>query len=279
MKGFECFKTLKRILCILMLATPLLGQAQDEDRQEQLSQQAANPLADLMSFPFQNNLNMNYGPFNRNLNVLNIQPVIPFAGGKIITRTIFPLLRIPDFGSESGTFSSGLGDIVFTSFYVPESKGFTWGVGPVIELPTGGADRGTQKWSAGPSAVVLVQPGDWTFGALANNTWSFAGDSDREEVNRMLLNLFIVRQLGDGWYVNSAPIITADWTADSEDRWIVPLGAGGGKVVMLGGKLPVNLQTQLYYNVVRPDFGPEWQWRVQLQVLLPKTIFSKNQTP
>lgn len=33
-----------------------------------------------MSFPFQNNLNMNYGPYNRNMNVLNIQPVLPFAG-------------------------------------------------------------------------------------------------------------------------------------------------------------------------------------------------------
>jgi len=260
---------------LLILASSFSARAQEEDRQEQLSQQAANPLADLMSFPFQNNLNINQGPFNRNTNVLNIQPVIPFAGGRVITRTIMPILSIPDYGSESGTFSSGLGDIVFTSFYVPESKGVTWGAGPVIEIPTGGADRGTQKWSAGPSAVVLVQPGDWTLGALANNTWSFAGNSDREKVNRMLLNLFVVRQLGDGWYVNSAPIITADWTADSDDQWLVPLGGGGGKVITLG-KLPVNLQTQLYYNVVKPDFGPEWQWRVQLQVLLPKSIFSKK---
>ena len=84
---------------------------------------------------------------------------------------------------------------------------------------------------------------------LINNAWSFAGNSDRDDVNHMLLNIFIVKQLGEGWYVNSAPIITADWTADSDDRWIVPLGAGGGKLVMLGGKLPLNLQTQLYYNV------------------------------
>ena len=93
----------------------------------------------------------------------------------------------------------------------------------------------------------------------------------------MLLNLFIVRQLGEGWYINSAPIITADWTVDQDDRWIVPIGAGGGKLLFLGGKLPLNIQTQVYYNVVRPDFGPEWQWRFQLQVLLPKTIFSKKQ--
>jgi hypothetical protein len=93
----------------------------------------------------------------------------------------------------------------------------------------------------------------------------------------MLFNLFVVRQLGDGWYVNSAPIITADWTAASDDKWIVPLGGGGGKVIMLGGKLTVNVQTQFYYNVVKPDFGPEWQWRLQLQIMLPKSIFSKKQ--
>jgi hypothetical protein len=108
---------------------------------------------------------------------------------------------------------------------------------------------------------------------LINNAWSFAGNSDRGDVNHMLGKFICSRQLGGGWYVNSAPIITADWTVDSEDRWIVPLGAGGGKVIMLGGKLPLNLQTQLYYNVVRPDFGPEWQWRVQAQFLLPTSIF------
>ncbi|NPD44251.1 neuromedin U [Lentimicrobium sp. S6] len=243
---------------------------------EDLSSAAANPLANLMSFPFQNNLNMNYGEHNRNTNILNIQPVVPLFGGKLITRTIFPIVRIPDFSNESGKLSSGLADIVFTAFYVPESKGVMVGFGPVIELPTGGSIRGSQKWSAGPSFVALITPGDWTIGALINNAWSFAGNSDRDDVNHMLINIFAVRQLGKGWYVNSAPIITADWTADTEDQWIVPLGGGGGKMVMLGGKLPLNLQSQLYYNVVRPDFGPEWQWRVQAQFLLPMNMFSKK---
>jgi hypothetical protein len=247
-----------------------------QESKEQLSQQAANPLADLISFPFQNNLNMNYGEYNRNLNALNIQPVIPIANGRIITRTIFPILHLPDFSSEIGKLSSGLGDIVFTAFYAPNSSGFIWGLGPVIEFPTGGSIRGSEKWSAGPSLVLLVQPGSWTFGALLNNVWSFAGNSDSDDVNHMLFNVFIVKQLGSGWYVNSAPIITADWTAAEGQKWIVPLGLGGGKVLMLGGKLPLNLQTQCYYNIVRPDFGPEWQWRVQVQILLPASIFSKK---
>lgn len=259
------------ILCLLILTMASFARAQDT--KEDLSQQAANPLADLLSFPFQNNLNLNQEEFNRNTNVLNIQPVFPFAEGRIITRTIFPIVRIPDYGSEEGKLTSGLSDIVFTAFYAPAGQPFTWGVGPVLELPTGGELRGTQKWSLGPSLVALIQPEDWTFGILLNNVWSIAGNADRAEVNRMLLNLFIVRQLGNGWYVNSTPILTADWTAESDDRWTVPLGAGGGKLVLLGGKLPLNLQTQVYYNVVRPDFGPEWQWRVQVQFLLPKSVF------
>jgi hypothetical protein len=159
-------RTIKLIFLTIMLG---VFSANAQQSQEELSAAAANPLADLMSFPFQNNLNMNYGEYNRNMNVLNIQPVIPLADGKLITRTIFPIVYIPNFGNESGKLSSGLSDIVFTAFYVPESKGAMWGFGPIVELPTGGSIRGTQKWSAGPSFVVLIQPGDWTFGTLMNN--------------------------------------------------------------------------------------------------------------
>ena len=252
----------------------------EQQEAEALSKQAANPVADLMSFPFQNNLNINQGPYDRNTNILNIQPVIPLFGGKIITRTVAPIVFIPDYGSESGKLDKGTGlaDIVFTAFYKPESTGkLVWGFGPVFEFPTGGEVRGSQKWSVGPSALAMVQPGDWTVGALINNVWSYAGDSERGDVNRMLLNAFATRQLGKGWYVNSAPIITANWEADSGEQWTVPLGAGGGKVVLLGGKLPLNLQTGLYYNVVRPDFGPEWQWRFQAQILLPKSLFKSGE--
>ena len=63
---------------LLLILTPLVHA--QEDLQEDLSQQAANPLADLMSFPFQNNLNLNQGEFNRNTNVLNNQPASPSPG-------------------------------------------------------------------------------------------------------------------------------------------------------------------------------------------------------
>ena len=237
-----------KLFCIAIFLGVFSANAQEPDQEtaaqnskEELSKQAANPVADLISFPFQNNLNINQGPFDRNTNILNIQPVIPLLGGKVITRTVMPIVNIPDYGNESGKLTSGIADIVFTAFYKPESKGLTYGFGPVLEIPAGGSMRGSQKWSAGPSALVLVTPGDWTIGALINNVWSFAGNSDRADVNRMLLNVFVTRQLGNGWYVNSAPIVTVDWEADSGNQLTLPVGAGGGKVIMLGGKIPLNV--------------------------------------
>jgi hypothetical protein len=248
------------------VATPLALQAQQTA--DELAQKAANPIANLISVPFQNNTDFGLGPYDRARNVLNIQPVVPLSEGKIITRTIIPFAWLPDVTAESGSSSSGLGDIVLTVFYVPSSGATMWGLGPVVEFPTGGASRGSEKWSIGPSFVALKVNGPWTLGILANNVWSFAGAEERSSVNRGLLQYFIVRQMGNGWYLNSAPINTVNWKADSGDKWLVPLGGGGGKLVFLG-RLPVNLQSQAYYNVVKPDFGPDWQLRFQVQVLLP----------
>jgi hypothetical protein len=238
----------------------------------ELSAAAANPLADLISLPFQNNTDFGLGPFDRATNVLNIQPVVPLLDGKLITRTIFPFVRIPDIGSETGTISSGMSDINFTAFYVFGKGPITWGAGPIAGFPTGGDLRGSKKWTLGPSFVVLAQPGPWTLGLLVNNVWSYAGDADRDPVNRGLIQYFIVRQLGNGWYLSSSPIINVNWKADEGQKWIVPFGLGAGKVLFVG-QLPLNVQAGAYYNVVKPDVGPNWQFRLQAQVLLPTSMF------
>ncbi len=254
---------------MLLFGSSAASMAQDSgSTQKDLAQTASNPIANLISLPVQNNTDFGIGPFDRSVNVLNIQPVIPLMNGKIITRTIFPFVWLPDVTSESGSFSSGLSDILFTAFYVPSSGSTMWGLGPVFEFPSGGSERGSEKWSAGVSGVVLAQPGDWTIGMLANNVWSFAGDSEANKVNKGLLQYFIVRQLGNGWYLNTAPIITVDWTAAEGQKWKVPIGAGGGKLFFLG-PLPVNIQSQAYYFVAKPDAGPDWQLRFQVQFLFP----------
>jgi hypothetical protein len=127
---------MRTLLLTITLAIVLpVQQLAAQPSQTELSQQAANPIADLMSVPMQNNTDFGLGPYDRASNVLNVQPVIPLAGGKLITRTIVPFVWIPDVAAENGLVSSGLSDISFTSFCVPSgaprsgapaSRGSSW---------------------------------------------------------------------------------------------------------------------------------------------------------
>ncbi len=236
-----------------------------------LARAAQNPVGDLISLPFQNNMNFDVGPAERTQNVLNIQPVWPISMGKkwnLITRTILPVISQPAPGSDR---TNGLGDLSFTGFLSPKKPGkVIWGAGPVIVFPTATDEvLGAEKWSLGPSFVALNMKGPWGLGALASNVWSVAGEDERADVNFFLAQYFVNYNYPSGWYLTSAPIVTANWEADSGNQWTVPFGGGIGKVFAIG-RQPININTQVFYNVEKPTFGAEWQWRWQIQLLFPK---------
>jgi hypothetical protein len=136
-------------------------------------------------------------------------------------------------------------------------------------MPTATDDvLGADRWSAGPSVVALAMPGKWVLGALMSNVWSFGGSGD-SDVNFLTFQYFVNYNIANGWYLTSAPMITADWEADSGDQWTVPFGGGIGKIMKWGNQ-PVNGQVSAYYNVESPDNGADWQFRIQLQFLFPK---------
>lgn len=243
--------------------------AQDE---EALAKAAQNPLASMISLPFQNNTNFGLGSYGRTQNVLNIQPVYPFIGKKwnIITRTILPVISQPDITQENGqTF--GLGDTTLTAWLSPAKEAsVTWGIGPALIIPTSTDDAlGAGRWGLGPSFVALVMPGKWVVGGLINNVWSIGGDSEKHKVNQLLFQWFVNYNLPDGWYLASAPIITANWEAAEGQKWTVPFGIGVGKVHRFG-KQPVNMSAHVYINAVKPDIGPDWTLRLQVQLMFPK---------
>lgn len=270
---------MKNILLVLLTSFFLLGTVY---AQNDLAQKSQNPVSDLISLPFQNNTLFGIGPDDDTANVLNIQPVIPIRISQewnLITRTIIPLIYLPDLTNGlpelpqglPGDSTFGLGDINFTGFLSPANPGkLIWGIGPSISIPTATDDiLGTEKWSAGPSVVLLSTPSPWVYGVLVRQLWSFAGEEERSDVSQMLIQPFLNYNLPESWYLVSAPVITANWEADSDNTWTVPLGGGVGKIFRIG-KLPVNAQSQVFYNVEHPDFGPDWSLRIQLQLLFPK---------
>ena len=258
----------------LGLGLAFTSTAHAEMSAEELAKLAQNPIANLISVPFQNNTNFNYGPEDGTQNILNIQPVIPIKLNQdwnLITRTIFPLIWQPRLSPvQDSTF--GLGDTQFSAFLSPsDAKGWIWGVGAIAQLPTHtDSALGNENWGLGPTAVALhLEHGDpWVYGMLINNLWSL-DTSDDASYNNGLIQPFLNYNFKGGTYLTSAPIITVNWKADRDDRWTVPLGGGIGRIFHLG-RLPVNTQISGYYNLVKPDNGADWQLRAQVQLMFPK---------
>jgi hypothetical protein len=226
------------------------------------------------ALPLQNVTAYNIGPNERASNTLNIQPVIPLHLSTkvlLISRIILPIVYQPDL-TNTGGGSSGVGDLNPSFFFSPAQPGkLIWGVGPAFVLPTATQRAvGTGKWSVGPTAVGLVQPGPWTLGVLASQVWSFAGPDDRASVSLMTVQYFVNYNLPDAWYLSSSPILTFNWKAPASEEWVVPVGGGVGKIFRLG-KLPLNGVVQGFYNI-RPSDSQSigsWQLRVQLAFLFP----------
>ncbi len=286
------------ILLMVLLTAPLIAQDKppgtqgtqaaadgtpgDTTSSEDLRKAAQNPVASLISVPIQPTWNFGIGPADRTQNITLIQPVIPVSVSKdwnLIIRWITPIVYQPiPVQQPSGpplqdTGVSGLGDMNPTFFLSPKKGKIIWGFGPTFVLPTATNTTylGQGKFSIGPSLVVLVQPRHFTIGFLANNYWSVAGhsNSDKPAVNQFLVQWFINYNMKKGWYLVTAPIVTANWVGGSNNVWNTPLGGGMGRIMKLGFQ-PVNISAQFYDNVVHPAGASPWAMKLQIAFLFPK---------
>lgn len=257
-----------------------------------LAKQSQNPLSTVVSVPFENNFLFGIGPSNETAYMLNLKPVYPVSLGSwnLINRVIAPVIYSP--GQDADKLDPGLtppdlayggllklatgaewglGDITYQAFFSPANSGkWIWGVGPALVMPTASKDRyASDKWSIGPTAVALTMPGNWVVGVLAQNVWSFAGDSDADSVNKFLFQYFLNYNMDNGWYLSSTPNITANWNADSGDRWTVPIGGGVGRMIK-AGEQPLDLSLKGYWNAVKPEAGPDWSLVFTVKFLFPK---------
>jgi hypothetical protein len=120
-------------------------------------------------------------------------------------------------------------------------------------------------WGLGPAAVVVKMAGPIVAGFLVSNVFSLGGTSAPAGIQYSLFtfNPFFNYNFGGGWFVGSVPIITANWNGPGA-KWTLPVGAQVGRLIKIGGKLPVNLLIGAYYNAIRPEFGATWQLRTQV---------------
>lgn len=264
-----------RLLQVAALLFPLLfsNASSAQDDTQDLAKKLSNPIASLISVPFQFNYDSGYGPNDGEKAYVNIQPVIPVslnADWNMISRTIVPVIWQNDIAGPSGE-QFGLGDITQSLFFSPSQpteSGIVWGVGPVFLVPTATDDLlGGGKWGAGPTAVVLKQSHGWTIGALANHIWSFAGDSDRRDISSTFLQPFVSYTTKDAWTFTLNTESSYNWEAET---WSVPVNFQVSKLVVVD-KQPISLFAGVRYWAESPDSGPDgWGFRTGITLLFPK---------
>jgi hypothetical protein len=260
----------------LAYATGLVAQEATGDDEKAkaaaLAKATLNPIASLISLPIQNNFDWGAGPTGDGFQYkLTVQPVIPLSlneNWNVISRTIVPFIDQEDvIGTTS---QSGLADITQSLFFSPVKPtegGWIWGAGPVLQIPTATDDLlGEEKWGAGPTAVILKQEGQLTFGALVNHVWSFAGEEDRADISRSFVQPFVsyTTKTFTSFGLNSES--TYDW---ENEQWTVPINAFVQQMLKVGNQ-PIAVQLGYRYYAEGPSNAPDWGLRLQVSFLFPK---------
>ncbi|HSY62518.1 MAG TPA: hypothetical protein VK796_11610 [Cytophaga sp.] len=240
-------KTPSIFASVILFSVIFNASAQDDPKPApadaaELAKKLSNPVASLISLPFQNNTDIGIGTYNGSRNTLNVQPVIPVkltSGVNMIARFVCPIVSQYNISGE-GKQESGLGSTTASAFFAPSSSknGLIWGVGPAFLIPTT-TNRflGTKKFGVGPTALILKQTHGFTIGALANQLWSIGGDAGSPGVNQLFLQPFLTYNWKSGAGLGVNGEITQNWKASTTTAFINPTLSGitklGTQVVSL----------------------------------------------
>ena len=253
-----------------------------ESNVEKTSDKLLNPMSDLWTLQFQNNSVFLDGTITEGLreaNIILFQPVTPIPLGNdwnLVNRTIFQYVstEIPTFSPLQRKLEwnneSGLGDTKILQLVAPNTqKGSFFGVGWNWTLPTA-SDKtlGEDSWQVGPALAYGTVGEKLAGGLLLQHAWSLSAD-EGSEISKSSLQYFIQYRISRTFNLGMSPLIVADWNADSEDRWQVPIGFGFSTLVFFG-KLPIKLGFEMQHYFDRPEsYGSKWAFQLNITPVIP----------
>lgn len=214
---------------------------------------------------------------------LAFQPVTPIklkSGLTSMNRPSLPIYfgyAVPQ-NNANGQFEkiakvTGIGDLTLMSSVgaMPNTSfgSFMWGIGGSLTLPTATNHAlGSGKWSLGPAGMLVGYTNTITFGFVFSQEWSFAGQSDRPDVNEMMLQPLYYAQLGKGWQIGDNPMWMFKWNGSNggcsgidcgdHEKAMIPVGLGVFKTTKLF-KAPWRFGvTPRYYIKTNAAWGNQW---------------------
>ena len=259
--------------------------AAQTDAASEMACKLQDPLANIRAIMTDNSVGFDTGDDGGTSYGFQTQPVyaidLPDKGFTLIPRAVIPVVglepgtRVRNVGVDGdpipagGDRSWGLGDSVVQLFFAPHSDGqWKWGIGPQLSAPTHTDDdlKGP-GWGAGVSGIITGPISEnLAFAAIVSNHWGFDGETNAAAIQPMFFYNF---PSSPGAYLAYNAVISADWKADSDNRWTVPLGFSLGKAFDMGNGRGLDIMMGPYYNVVRPDGAARWQLRFAVNLLFP----------
>ena len=177
----------------------------------------------------------------------------------------------PAMGTITFSRTTGLGDIQWMNYFatneaVKPPDIFGIGVGLLMNTATSEL-LGAGKWAAGPAAVAVHLDEKWTYGIIAQQFWSFAGDSHRKDINLTSLQPMLRYALNQESGLGVMPNWNYNWETH---RWTqLFVGLGFDTMINLG-PVPTQVGIEFHYNLAQNDLlNPQWQVRVVFTPVVP----------
>ena len=252
--------------------------AAETDEKEQslteVNKQLTNPVSSIWSLTFQfNNFILENDHWNNNMLFQPVLPVSLTEDWNLINRPVIPIYNsVPHpIGPNRIRQTTAFGDIADVEMLSPaHSDPWLLGLGPTAIFPSATSMfTGQGKYQIGPASVLGLLTKDYIIGVFPQQWWSVSGGS-RPAVSQLNLQPFASVFFGEGWSVGYSGNILANWHADSDQAWTVPVGLAISKVVKLG-RLPVRIAIAGQYMPVHPsEFGQEWNVQAIVAPVIPK---------
>lgn len=267
-------KIISKVSIGIGLASLVSTAVAQEQSAAELAKKLSNPVAALISVPFQLNYDSDIGSEDSGERfTLNVQPVVPIDlndDWNIISRTILPITEQRDIYPGAGS-QFGVGDVVQSVFFSPKEptdSGWIWGAGPAMLLPTGSDDLLTaDQWGLGPTGVALKQTGPWTYGALANHIERVSGGEGRADVSATFVQAFLTYSTPTGVTYALNTESTYDWEAEEAG---IPINFMVNKIGKIGGQM-IQYGAGVRYWAESTENGPEgFGARLNFILLFPR---------